>query len=139
MACLKLHGLVQRYERTGAMPKTPYERLAEAVLIIEADLRVAHVAALRVDAVLDQVGAACRDACDAIDLLDAPASPHHLTVAEARQLGALTHALLQRQQAMLEQGRRVRDEARARIERCARRLEKTQRALDHHASPPPQW
>jgi hypothetical protein len=118
------------------MPEPPYPFLAEAVLSIEADLRVVHVAALRVDALLDQIDAACRDAVEAIDMLDAPASQHDQTLAEMRALGDMTHTLLAKQHSVLENARRVRDEARGRIERCARRLETTQRALDHLASPP---
>jgi hypothetical protein len=107
----------------------PYDDLAEDVLSLAAELRAVNVASLRLGAVLDQSAAATAHAAEAMSAHD-EADGRALTAAEMRRFCDGMHAVLQHQHALLEHGRLLRDDARARVARCALRLEAAQSRID---------
>jgi hypothetical protein len=106
------------------------DKLQAEVRSLQAEIERAQTAAWRVDAVLDQINAARRDAATVLSVLETPSSTGSLTPAERRRLCDSTYALLKNQHALLEQGRLLREEARARIARCAQRLRATRASVD---------
>jgi hypothetical protein len=109
---------------------TVYDRLAEEVLTIGAEVRASYVVALRLDALLDQVSSATADAAAVLSVLETPAAEGGLMPAEIHRLRDSTHALLKNQRALLDQGWLLRDQARAKIARTARRLQAAQAKVD---------
>jgi hypothetical protein len=105
--------------------------LAAEVLSIRAELGVVNVASLRLGALLDQIHAASADADAALDAADeGGARRRGLTPYEAWSMCLRLQALVRSQRTALEQGQMLRDEARARLARCARRLEAAQERVD---------
>jgi hypothetical protein len=103
---------------------TPYEHLREEVVTIRAELGAAHVATLRLGALLDQINAGCQDAVAALGAAEGSGSRHRrLTLLEARQLRVRLQAVVHDQRAALERSLLLREEATAIIARCARRRE----------------
>jgi hypothetical protein len=111
--------------------QSSYDDLAEEVLSIGAELGAVNVASLRLGALLDQITAASAHAAAALAAADdGGARRRGLTPYEAWSLCVRLQALIRDQDTSLEKGRRLRDEARARLARCGRRIEAAQARID---------
>jgi hypothetical protein len=106
-----------------------FDKLQAEVRSLLAEIERARTLAWRVGAVLDQINAARQDAA-VLSELETSAATAALTPAERRRLRASAHALLKNQRALLKQGRLMSDQTRAKIARCARRIEATQARVD---------
>jgi hypothetical protein len=107
-----------------------FDKLQAEVRSLQAEIESAQTLAWRVDAVLDQIDAARQDAAAVLGVLATPAAEGGLTLAERRRLCDSTHTLLKHHRALFEQGRLLRDQARAKIARCARRIDAARARVD---------